>query len=468
MNLIVVCIDSLRRDHVGCYGNPWIRTPNFDRFAKESIVFDGFNLNAIPTVPFRRALMLGRRIWPFKDAVKPEKDAISILGWQPMGNEEKTLQDALQQAGYVTGMISDVENNFRPGCNFHKGFHSWQFLRGQEGDHAGTGTCNTPVDPFMHPALEDTRAKEFLEQYLRNIDGRRTEEEYFAPRVFRSAQSWLEKNARHYENFYLYIDSFDPHEPWDPPKEYVDWYDPGYKGKEIIFPQAGPIEDITPEELKHIQALYAGEVSMVDRWFGHFMDKFYNMGLDKDTIVLLVSDHGHPLGEHGVIRKLEHLLYPELLDAVLMMRVPDQAHHGKRIKEFVHEYDIAPTLLNMLGVEKPEAMDGSDFWPLITGEKNEIYPYAAGGYNAYAYVRDHKYHYFRSLKEEQKRFLFDIEKDAGMMHNVVETDEAAAKRMEAMLMEAMDGWKLPEQVGIHSYRMPYRGLQLRTDKSAKQ
>ena len=458
MNLIVICIDSLRRDHLGCFGNDWIRTPNFDRFAKESVVFDGFNLNAIPTVPFRRAMMLGRKIWPFKDAVKPEKDAISILGWQPMEMGEITLQDALQKAGYVTGMISDVENNFRPGCNFHKGFHSWLFLRGQEGDHAGTGANSMDASPFMHPGLENTRGQEFLEQYLRNINDRRTEEDYFAPRVFRKAQEWLEQNARYYEKFYLYIDSFDPHEPWDPPQEYVDLYDPGYTGKEIIFPQAGPIDEFTPAELKHIRALYAGEVTMVDRWFGHFMEKFYNMGLDKNTIVLLVSDHGHPLGEHGIIRKLEHVLYPELLDAVLMMKTPESSHHGKRIKEVVHEYDIAPTLLNLLGIESPESMDGKNFWPMVTGEEEKIYEYAAGGYNAYAYIRDHKYHYFRSLKDPTQRFLFNLEKDPGMMENVIEIETEAAELMETRLFTEMDGWELPEQVGIHSYRMPYRGL----------
>jgi arylsulfatase A-like enzyme len=464
MNLIVICIDSLRRDHLGCYGNSWIRTQNFDRFAKESVVFDGFNLNAIPTVPFRRALMLGRRIWPFKDAVKPAKDAISILGWQPLEMSEMTLQDALQRAGYVTGMISDVENNFRPGCNFHKGFHSWQFLRGQEGDHAGTGTSTMNVDRFMHPALENTRAQEFLEQYLRNIDNRRTEEDYFAPRVFRKAQEWLERNARQYEKFYLYIDSFDPHEPWDPPQEYVDFYDPGYKGKEIIFPQAGPIEDITPEELKHIRALYAGEVSMVDRWFGHFMEKFYNMGLDKNTIVLLVSDHGHPLGEHGIIRKLEHVLYPELLDAMLMMKIPDASYYGKRVKEIVQEYDIAPTLLSLLNVEIPDAMDGVDFWPVVTGDREKIHEYAAGGYNAYAYVRDHRYHYFRSLKDATQRFLFNLKKDPDMKENVIETEPEAATLMEERLVHEMDGWELPEKVGIHSYRMPYRGLKRRSNE----
>jgi len=461
MNLIVICIDSLRRDHLGCYGNSWIRTPNFDRFAGESIVFDGFNLNAIPTVPFRRALMLGRRIWPFKDSAKPAKDAISILGWQPMKNDETTFQEALQKAGFVTGMISDVENNFRPGCNFHKGFHSWQFLRGQEGDNAGTGRGSLSAEPFMHPALENTRGQEFLEQYLRNIDSRRTEEDYFAPRIFRTSQEWLEKNARYYEKFYLYIDSFDPHEPWDPPGEYVDFYDPGYTGKEIIFPQAGPIEDLSQEELKHIRALYAGEVSMVDRWFGHFMEKFYNMGLHEDTAVLVVSDHGHPLGEHGVIRKLEHVLYPELLDAALMLRVPDAAYHGKRTDAIVQEYDIAPTLLNLLGVEVPDTMDGSDFWPVITGDKERIHEYAAGGYNAHAYVRDQRYHYFRSLKEGSRRFLFNLEKDPDMKQNVADTETEAAALMENRLIKAMDGWELPEQVGIHSYRMPYRGLERR-------
>lgn len=365
MNLIVVGIDSLRKDYLGCFGNPWIRTPYLDAFFKDAIVFDRFRMNAIPTIPFRRGLMLGRQIYPYWDAMKC---GWSPLGWQPMGAGEVTLQEVLQNAGYVTGMVADVWHYFRPGFNFHKGFHSWQFIRGHEADPYLTGPPDRDPGEVMDPAARGMRMQNFLEQYLCNTSGRRYEEDCSAPQVFRTAEKWLQKNARYYENFYLHVDCFDPHEPWDPPKEYVDLYDPEYRGKEYIFPQNGPCDHMSEEEIRHIQAMYAGKVTMVDRWFGHFMEKVDLMGLKEDTIVLMFSDHGLQLGDHGLVKKMSYALYTELLEVPMMLYIPGE--RPKRIGGFVQECDIAPTLLKKMGLELQDSMTGLDFWPLVSGEKS--------------------------------------------------------------------------------------------------
>lgn len=454
MNLIIVCIDSLRRDHVGCYGNPWIRTPNFDTFGEKAFLFNGFNLNGIPTIPFRRALMLGREVFPYKDALAPARNVVSVLGWQPFTNEETTLQEILQDAGYVTGLITDAYHYFRPGMNHYRGFHSWEFIRGQEGDPYRTGVTDRIAEPYLYPPIQGTRMQNFLEQYLRNIEDRRFEEDYFAAKVFRAAEKWLERNACYYKNYFLLIDCFDPHEPWDPPREYVDLYDPNYSGKEIIFPQAGTTDTISPAELKHIRALYAGEVSFVDRWFGKFMEKFYHLGLEKDTAVLFLSDHGHPLGEHQIIRKIPKALYPELIDAPLMLYLP-KAHGKKSIEAIIQECDIAPTLLELMGVKAAESMKGLDFSAVLNNEKMEMRKYAAGGYHTHAYTRNRKFHYFVNLREPKERYLFNLEKDRDMNQNIAETNPADLAVMEDLLKKSMDGWQLPEKMGGHSYTMPY-------------
>ncbi|MBN1103183.1 MAG: sulfatase [Deltaproteobacteria bacterium] len=459
MNLIIVTIDSLRKDYMGCYGNPWIRTPNMDRFFERAIVFDRLRMNGIPTIPFRRGLMLGRRIFPFKDAMKVGS---APLGWQPMKEEEITLQDVLQQAGYVTAMVTDVYHYFRPGMNFHKGFDSWQLIRGHEGDPYVTEPSRQDPDEKMDPALRGRRMQNLFEQYVRNADTIRYEEDCFAPRVFRTAEKWLQKNARHYENFFLYIDCFDPHEPWDPPKEYVSLYDPGYRGMEYIFPQNGPCDHLSKEEIKHIQALYAGKVSLVDRWFGHFMEKFFLMGLEKDTLVLFLSDHGLQLGDHGLMKKLSKGMFTELLEVPMMLLVPGSSH--KRVQGFVQEEDIAPTLLKLLGLQAPPSMTGLDLWPMVSGEKKVLRDHVVGGFHTWAYVQDDQYHYFRNLVDDPKAYLFDLQKDVPMLDNLSDKEPGARDRMEKKLQAGLEGWLPPrELLGTRIYDLPYVPFRLRSE-----
>lgn len=457
MNLIVIAIDSLRKDYMGCFGNPWIRTPHFDKFFEKAVVFDRFRMNGIPTIPFRRGLMLGRQIYPYWDAMKC---GWSPLGWQPMGADEMTLQEVLQNAGYVTGMVTDVWHYFRAGFNFHKGFHSWQFIRGQEADPYLIEPSIQDPEEFMDPALRGKRMQNFLEQYIRNVDERRYEEDCFAPQVFRTAEKWIQKNARYYEKFYLYIDCFDPHEPWDPPKEYVNLYDPGYKGKEYIFPQNGPCDHMSEEEIKHIQAMYAAKLTMVDRWFGHFMEKIDLMGLKEDTAILFLSDHGLQLGDHGIIKKVAYGLYTELLEAPMMLYMPGQS--PKSVGGFVQECDIAPTILKQLGLELPESMTGLDFWPLVTGETEAIRDHALGGFHTWSYIQDDEYHYFRSLVGDPKPHLFDLKKDPKMLDNLAETKPGMRQIMETKFTNALGGWTPPKELlGTRVMDLPYVPFRMR-------
>ena len=117
------------------------------------------------------------------------------------------------------------------------------------------GTRRRDISDHLYPELENTAQQKYLEQHMRNQDGFRGEEDYFAAQVFRTAEKWLERNARYYENFYLYIDSFDPHEPWDPPRDYREMYDPGYEGRDLILPQQGKLEGIPVEGVRRLGEL---------------------------------------------------------------------------------------------------------------------------------------------------------------------------------------------------------------------
>ena len=458
MNIILICLDSLRRDHLGVYGNDWIKTPHLDKFGRENIVFENFYPNGIPTLPFRRGLMQGRRVHPFKET-KPlhPRNHITLLGWHGLIEDHITIQEVLQQNDYTTSFITDVAHMFAPDVNFHIGFDSYQFLRGNECDkYLMGGSRGNNLDKYLVKEVRGTIQERYLTQSMLALDRAKSEEDFFSPSIFRTACNWLESNARYYENFYLHIDSFDPHEPWYAPREYRYMYDPDYSGKEIVLPQ--PImENMTEAEANHIRALYAGKITMVDRWFGHFMEKFKNMGLDKDTAVIVLSDHGHPLGEHKYWRKCPPALYHTMLDNFMMISLPQSyQRHGERPKAFVHEYDLAPTLLSLSGITPPESMNGSDFSRVLTGESDAHREYAAGGYNTYAYIRDNDYFYRLNLAAPEDIALFDLKADPGQKNNLAGSLPETEQLMHKMLERELDGWKLPEKLGDSGYLNAYK------------
>ncbi|MBW1775484.1 MAG: sulfatase-like hydrolase/transferase, partial [Deltaproteobacteria bacterium] len=219
---------------------------------------------------------------------------------------------------------------------------------------------------------------------------------------------------------------------------------------------------MSEEEIKHIQAMYAGKLTMVDRWFGHFMEKIDLMGLKEDTAILFLSDHGLQLGDHGIIKKVAYGLYTELLEAPMMLMMPGQS--PKSISGFVQECDIAPTILKQLGLELPESMTGLDFWPLVTGEKEAIRDHALGGFHTFSYIQDDEYHYFRSLVGEPKPQLFDLEKDPKMLENIAESKSDACQIMEDKLLQGLGGWTPPKELlGKRVMDLPYIPFRLKGD-----
>jgi len=212
-------------------------------------------------------------------------------------------------------------------------------------------------------------------RYLRNVSLRRFESDYFVAQTMTAAAKWLELNYDQHEKFFLYVDTFDPHEPWDPPKYYVDMYDPGYEGEEVTYPDYRPCDYLTPEELKHCRALYAGEVTMVDRWVGMLLQKTEELGLCGNTAVIFTSDHGFYLGDHGYMGKLVMTpkalgyvpLYEEIIRVPLMIRMPD-VRGGKRCRALVQPPDLTPTILELAEAKNPPMMEGRSLLPFIKGE----------------------------------------------------------------------------------------------------
>jgi len=389
-NVILIISDSLRRDAVGFYDDPPpgaipsepdgkfepAKMPNLVNFAKSAVRFNNGYVSSFPTVPARHDILTGTYTFLYKL-------------WGPMDPKTLTLQKVLNSKDIHTALVSDVPHPFswdgeRPGAKeppykYQLGFKEWEHIRGQENDPYITG--NVPIKfPCDHDKLRlpDT----MVTQYLKNASIRNGEEKnWYSPQTFDWATQWLKKNSYNKQPFFLYVDTFDPHEPWDPPKHYVEQYDPGYKGQEVIAPRYEFWKQfLTPAELKHCQALYKGEASMVDAWFGQLMDTIIELGLLDNTLVLFITDHGVSLGERGIIGKgvirgptAEKNVSQCIPLLPEICRIPMLAHYpnckaGSSVDGLAQPANIPATILEYFGIPFPDTdFKAPSLWPMITG-----------------------------------------------------------------------------------------------------
>ena len=286
MNVIQIVCDSLRCDHLGAYGNPWIRTPNLDRFAKKSVVFENARIGSFPTLPHRTDLFTGRY-------------AFRKFSWEGLPADETPIASILASAGVKTQFVLDNPHLMSGAHGYDRGFSGSEWIRGQE-DEAYRSFPARP--PLPSPLPKWRNPKTGYMQYLRNVHRRRTEADYFPAKTAAATIDWLEENAKD-GDFFLHVDFFDPHEPWDPPKGYAERYGIDARAARIIYPAYGLSDPFTPGELKNLRALYAGEVTLVDKYVGKVLDAIERLGLARSTAVMVTSDHGIYLGDHGLVGK---------------------------------------------------------------------------------------------------------------------------------------------------------------------
>ena len=390
-----------------------------DRFAKQGTLFSHAYPESLPTIPARRTLFTGRRCFPFSDwKFDPEWQ---VPGWIPIPRGQKTLAQVLQTHGYTTALVSDVFHVFRPEMNFHLGFDEFHWIRGQECDRFHSGATDSPVDieAYMTRKMKKgTRRMRELEMYLRNVAGRRREEDFFPAQVFRQAAAWLEQNYRA-DGFFLCVDCFDPHEPWDPPQYYRDMYNPGYRGVEVLIDEyvADYTEVVDDEELNHMRALYAGEVTMVDHWLGYFLEKVRLLDLDRNTLVAVMSDHGHPLGENRYLGKHEAAMHPNLIDLFFAIRHPEGVGGGRKIDAMVHNIDLYPTVFDFLNLPLPEWNEGKSLKPLMAGETDAHREFVTSIFKNYVWCRTERYAFTARINKTDFR-LYDCTADPGHTENI--------------------------------------------------
>ena len=368
MNIILLISDTYRYDNLFDRAAMPVRTPNLDAFSERAVSLSRMYTASFPTIPQRTDATSGRFGWPW-------------YGWDSrLKTTENHLPSLLGQAGYVSQLLCDCPHLFR--ADFDSGFNGAHVVRGQEGDTYFL-RMNHTIERSMPP--EKTRhGQHFQGRNLPDLHrwtNRRwyREEDRFPARTARLAVEWLEENYQ-WHPFFLWVDFFDPHEPWDPPEYMVRKYDRDYTGEPMIHPNYGRADDLTPAELKNLRAHYCAEAELVDRWVGRVIQKIDDLDLWDNSIVIFTTDHGMSLGEHNRTGKSNinagddrcWPIYPEIAHIPFLIAAPGLTG-GKTVDALIQPPDILPTLLDLAGitVHPPEPLHGVSFAPLLRGESDE-------------------------------------------------------------------------------------------------
>ncbi|MHC5056347.1 MAG: sulfatase [Planctomycetota bacterium] len=364
MNIILIISDTFRWDNLFDRAEMPVRTPHLDSFAERAVSCERMFVSSFPTIPHRTDVTSGRYGWPW-------------YPWQDRRQGTKNhAPSILRSAGYVSQLLCDCPHLFNAGFQF--GFDGALVTPGQEGNTFFL-RMNHPITETM-PREKTRTGRHFQGRNLPDIshwtnqrwrpDG---EEDRFPPRTAGLAVEWLEENYRH-EPFFLWVDFFDPHEPWDPPEYMVRRYDADYSGTPMIHPNYGHASDYTPEELRNLRAHYCAEAELVDRWVGRILQKIDDLDLWRNSIVVFTSDHGMSLGEHNRTGKSNinerddrrWPIYPEIAHVPFMIAAPG-LDGGREVGALVQPPDILPTLFDIANVpaQQPEPFHGKSFAPLL-------------------------------------------------------------------------------------------------------
>jgi arylsulfatase A-like enzyme len=421
-NVLLIVIDSLRTDYVGIYGSR-VKTPNIDAIASRGIRFTRAYPEAMPTVPARNSILSGRRVFPFRGW----RDRVGLIGqpgWSPLDDVPNALPALLRRGGWWTACVTD--NPFlafaRPYAPLRESFH--RFVR--TGGQVGGGRPVSSVPPkvlrqWLHPSIRGAKT-ERVGLYMANSRYWDNEERSFAAKVFTNATVVLEEANRN-RPFALMVDAYEPHEPWTPPPKYVRMYgDPDWRGPEPAMPryartrhwlsarQEGPV-------LRRLRDLYSAEITMTDRWLGVLLDKLHQLGRADDTVIVLVSDHGILLGEHGWTGKISVALHPALIRVPLIVVDPRRGRTAHRSDWYASTHDIAPTILSMAGLPVPRRMEGVDLSRPLRGRKLPRRPHAIGGYSNSFFIRTERWAMWADNRPSHFQ-LYDLRKDPGEFDNV--------------------------------------------------
>jgi len=402
MKTIYLLFDSLNRKALSCYGSS-VPTPHFDRLQEKSVSFCNHYAGSMPCIPARRDQQTGRYNF-FHSA------------WGPMEPYDNSLPRILREDKNVYSHIcTDHAHYFEDGGAFYcTNFNSWEFIRGQEYD---------PWIPEIRPDMEelqkryDPRHYDFSRgvrsghklQFARNKNHRMKEcADFPLTRCFDSALRFLDLN-RDVDDWFLQLECFDPHEPFDLPPEYLERF--GLDRDAVLnWPNyARPSE--SEEEIDYIRRTYMALVAFCDDQLGRLLDRMDEEDLWKDTALIMTTDHGFLLSEHDWWAKSLMPNYQEISHIPLMIYHPDHAGRGGESRDYTTSViDLMPTVLEWYGCTIPAEVRGHSLVPLLEEDRSEERVVSCGIFGGSALITDgrYAYHYFPRILNSEGLYEYRI------------------------------------------------------------
>lgn len=401
MNIIVIDIDTLRADHLGCYGYPKPTSPAIDHLASEGVLFDRCYAPGIPTTPAHTTIYTGMH--PLSHNIVSHGGSVDLERKIPV------LPELLQQVGYTTCAIDNLFD----------------------------------IKPWL------ARGYEF---YINPSHRHKMRLLVSCEEINRRAIPWLKAHSA--EKFFLFLHYWEPHTPYLPPARYRTFYDGANPCEPAIttlepmkhtpfwgmwgdtwFKKLGPITD--PD---YVVSLYDGEIRHVDDGVAEILGALDSLGLAENTLVLLTADHGEVMVRNGIYFD-HHGLYEETIRVPLILRLPGVLRAGTRVDSFVQHLDFAPTLLSLAGGKVPESMEGKDFLPLAAGKDStpltDRVVVSENTWQSKWAVRTDSHKLILSRAPDRygspMRELYDLRADPGETRNIAESDLTTANALESWL-----------------------------------
>ena len=385
MKAILLLFDSLNRHLLSPYGCDWTLTPNFQRLAQHTILFDRCYVGSMPCMPARRELHTGRYNFLHRS-------------WGPIEPFDDSVPEMLKQSGVYAHLISDHQHYWEDGgATYHTRYTSWECVRGQEGDPWKAQVRDPEIPRHLGQAnRQDTVNRAWFQA---GHDRPMTQ-------VFDLADQFLRTNHDE-DNWFLHIEPFDPHEPFFVPREYQSLYPDGYNGPLFDWP---PYDHVTEPlaAAAHCKRQYAALLTMCDQYLGKILDRMDEWDMWKDTMLIVTTDHGFLLGEHGWWAKNRPPFYEELSHIPLFIWDPRSSLSGQRRKSLVQTIDLPATLLGFFGLPRPTDMQGHDLKLVLEADVPVRDAALFGMFGAHTCITDGSYTYYRADRPEAPLYDYTL------------------------------------------------------------
>jgi arylsulfatase A-like enzyme len=272
--------------------------------------------------------------------------------WGPLEPFDDSMPQILRDSGVYTHLVTDHYHYFEDGgATYHTRYNSWEFIRGQEAD-PWKGVVGKPDIPQKRIG----RNNYMTDRFFRNLPWMSEESNHPAALTFDTGLDFLRRNGAN-DNWFLQIEAFDPHEPFFSGEKYEKLYPHDYDGPDFDWPEYVRVGE-TPDQVEHVRKKYAALLSLCDRQLGRLLDTMDAENMWRDTMLIVCTDHGFLLGEHGWWAKNIPPYYNEVAHAPLYMWDPRSNKKGKRRQALVQMIDFAPTLLEYFNQPIPKDVQG--------------------------------------------------------------------------------------------------------------